>query len=146
MSAPPQRPPFDGHATASDCSSTRAVTWAGWAGLCTGHAAYRGSPEFLLGRTPTGTAERQQRAGLTALGAITTRETSAAPARAATRAPCDAGPSPGSRPRGIMPVPMFRPRVAKTVAIHMPEIPCLARQDRLVAPGALLEAGRDRRG
>ena len=40
-------------------------------------------------------------------------------------------------------MPMLRPRVAKTVAVHMPEIPCLARQDRLVARSALLEAGCD---
>ena len=35
---------------------------------------------------------------------------------------------------------MLRRRVAKTLAIHMPQVPSLARQDRLVAPGTLVEA------
>ena len=34
-------------------------------------------------------------------------------------------------------MPMLGPRVGETVAVHMPEIPCLARQDRLVARSAL---------
>ena len=48
--------------------------------------------------------------------------------------------------RAVTRMPMLRPRIAKTISIHMPEIPRLARQDRLLAPGALVETGRDRRG
>ena len=41
-------------------------------------------------------------------------------------------------------MPVLRPGVAKPVAIDVAEIPSLARQDRPVAPGAVVEAGRDR--
>ena len=41
---------------------------------------------------------------------------------------------------------MLRPRIAKPVALDVAEIPCLAGEDRLVAPGALVEAGGDRGG
>jgi hypothetical protein len=44
----------------------------------------------------------------------------------------------------VMRVPVFRPRVAKSVAVDVAEIPCLSGEDGLVAPGAVVEAGLDR--
>jgi hypothetical protein len=41
-------------------------------------------------------------------------------------------------------VPVLGPRVAETVAVDVAEVPCLVFQDRLVAPGAVVEAGLNR--
>jgi hypothetical protein len=40
-------------------------------------------------------------------------------------------------------VPVLGSRVAETIAVHVTESPRLTRQDRLVAPGAVVEAGLD---
>jgi hypothetical protein len=41
-------------------------------------------------------------------------------------------------------MPMLRPGIAKPITVDVAEIPCLAGQDRLMAPGALVQADRDR--
>ena len=57
------------------------------------------------------------------MGAITTREISAAPAQAATHAPCDDEPAHGSHPSGqSRECRCSGPTWPKTIAIHMPQI------------------------
>ena len=120
-------------------TSSRARNGQGAASLAPRTASCSGTASDYCGRPPDGrnTDEgcTRPRPSLT----FTTRATSAAPARAATHAPCD-----GERSHGCSVGALARR--SEDRHHRMPEIPRLARLDPLPTPGAVVEADRDRRG